>query len=112
MISVLRILAVMSLALGLLAAPAFADALDQAKAAGQVGERIDGFLGLVDAKAPAAVHALVDEINAERLAKYKQIADKQKAPVAAVAEIAGRKLIERTPKGEYVLETDGHWRKK
>ena len=79
---------------------------------GQVGERIDGYLGVVDANAPADVRALVDQINAERQAKYQEIADKQKAPVAAVAQIAGKKLIERTPKGEYVLDADGQVRKK
>ena len=112
MIPVLRTVAIVFMSLGLLAAPGLAASLDQAKAVGQVGERIDGYLGVVDANAPADVRALVDQINAERQAKYQEIADKQKAPVAAVAQIAGKKLIERTPKGEYVLDADGQWRKK
>jgi len=112
MIPVPRLVAIAILCLGLVSAPALAASLDQAKAAGQVGERIDGYLGVVSANAPADVRAMVDKINAERKAKYQQIADKQGAPVAAVAQIAGRKLIERTPKGEYVLGADGHWRKK
>ena len=93
-------------------APAFAAALDEAKAAGQVGERIDGYLGVVDAGAPGEVRALVDEVNAERRAKYEQIAKKQGAPLAAVAQIAGKKLIERTPAGQYVLDAGGQWRRK
>jgi len=112
MISVLRFTAVVLLALGLLAAPAHADALDDAKAAGQVGERIDGYVGVVDANAPASVRALVDQINARREAKYKEIADKQGAPVAAVAQITGKRLIERAPAGQYVLGADGQWRQK
>jgi uncharacterized protein YdbL (DUF1318 family) len=112
MTSVLRTVAITLLFLGLLAAPALAASLDQAKAAGLVGERIDGYLGLVDPNAPADVRAMVDKINTERQAKYKQIADKQGAPVAAVAQIAGTKLIERTPKGEYILGANGQWRKK
>ena len=112
MVPLLRTVAIVLLSLGFLAAPALAASLDQAKAAGQVGERIDGFLGVVDANAPADVRAMVDQINAERQAKYKQIADKQGAPVAAVAQIAGKKLLERTPKGEYILGADGQWRKK
>ena len=112
MLPVLRTLAIVFLALGLLAAPARADALDDAKAAGQVGERIDGFLGIVDANAPASVRALVDRINAQRQAKYQEIAKKQGAPVAAVAQITGKKLIERTPQGQYVLGANGQWRKK
>ena len=112
MISVLRFAAAVLLALGLLTAPAHADALDDAKAAGQVGERIDGYLGVVDANAPSDVRALVDQINARREAKYKEIAGKQGAPVAAVAQITGKKLIERTPAGQYVLGADGQWRRK
>ena len=111
MVPVLRTVAIVLLSLGFLAAPALAASLDQAKAAGQVGERIDGYVGVVDANAPADVRAMVDQINAERQAKYKQIADKQGAPVAAVAQIAGKKLLERTPKGEYILGADGQWRK-
>jgi uncharacterized protein YdbL (DUF1318 family) len=100
------------LALAFAALPAAAASLDAAKASGQVGERIDGYLGVVDANAPADVRALVDQINAERRTKYEQIAQKQGAPVAAVAQIAGKKLIERTPPGEYVLDAGGQWRKK
>ncbi len=112
MLPSLRFAAIAFLTLGLLVVPALAASLDQAKAAGQVGERIDGYVGVVDANAPAEVRALVDQINAERQAKYKEIADKQGAPVAAVAQIAGKKLLERTPKGEYILGADGQWRKK
>ena len=56
------------------ALPAAAQSLDQAKAAGQVGERIDGYVGVVDANAPGDIRALVDQVNAERQAKYAEIA--------------------------------------
>ena len=52
---------VSALVLALAAAPVLAADLDGAKAAGQVGERVDGYLGLVDANAPADVKALVEE---------------------------------------------------
>ncbi len=77
-----------------------------------MGERIDGYVGVVDAGAPGDVKALVEKINAERKAKYAEIAQKQGAPVAAVAQIAGKKLIERAPKGEYVMGADGQWQRK
>jgi uncharacterized protein YdbL (DUF1318 family) len=112
MMSVVRPAAIVLVALGLWAAPAAAASLDQAKAAGQVGERIDGYVGVVDAGAPGDVKALVEKINAERKAKYAEIAQKQGAPVAAVAQIAGKKLIERAPKGEYVMGADGQWQRK
>jgi uncharacterized protein YdbL (DUF1318 family) len=111
MSALLRI-ALIIVSLGLYALPAAAASLDQAKAAGQVGERIDGYLGVVDANAPADVRALVDQVNAERRAKDEQIAQKQSAPLAAVAQIAGKKLVERTPPGQYVLDAGGQWRKK
>ena len=74
-----------------------------------MGERIDGYLGVVGG-APADVVQLVEQVNAERRAKYAEIAQKQGAPVEAVAQIAGKKLIEHTGPGEYVMGADGQWR--
>ena len=106
------LLAIALVASCLAALPAFAQSLDQAKAAGLVGERVDGFVGVVAADAPAEVRSMVDRINAERRARYAEIAQKQNAPLDAVAKIAGQKLIERTPSGQYVLGADGQWRQK
>jgi uncharacterized protein len=108
---VLRIGAVL-LMFCLAALPAAAQSLDQAKADGQVGERIDGYVGVVDANASADVRALVDKVNAERRAKYAEIAAERGTSVQAVAQIAGEKLIERAPSGQYVLGADGRWRQK
>jgi uncharacterized protein len=112
MTSVLRLGAIAFVALGLCFGPALAGPLDDAKAAGLVGERIDGYLGVVDSGAPAEVKRLVDQINAERQARYAEIAQKQGAPVQAVAQIAGEKLIQRAGGGEYVMGADGQWRRK
>jgi uncharacterized protein len=112
MIGILRVGAIALLAVGLGFGPAFADALDDAKAAGLVGERIDGYLGVVDSGAPADVRRLVEQINAERRAEYAEIADKKGVPVKAVAQIAGEKLINRAGGGEYVMGADGQWRRK
>jgi uncharacterized protein len=112
MIGTLRLLALALLAVGLCFGSALAGPLDDAKAAGLVGERIDGYLGVVDSGASADVKALVEQINAERRAKYAEIAQKQGAPVQAVAQIAGEKLIQRAGGGEYVMGADGQWRRK
>jgi uncharacterized protein YdbL (DUF1318 family) len=112
MIGTLRLLALALLAVGLSFGPARAGPHHDAKAAGRVGERIDGYLGVVDSGAPAHVKALVEQINAERQAKYAEIAQKQGAPVQAVAQIAGEKLVERAGGGEYVMGADGQWRQK
>jgi uncharacterized protein len=107
-----RIGAIVMLVAGLGIGPAQAGPLEDAKAEGLVGERIDGYVGVVDSGAPGSVKSLVDQINAEREAKYAEIAKKQGAPVAAVAQIAGTKLIERAPKGEYVMGANGRWQQK
>jgi uncharacterized protein YdbL (DUF1318 family) len=108
----LRLGAIVLLALALGFGPALAGPLDDAKAAGLVGERIDGYLGVVDSGAPADIKRLVEQVNAERQAKYAEIAKKQGAPVQAVAQIAGEKLIGRAGGGEYVMGADGQWRRK
>jgi uncharacterized protein YdbL (DUF1318 family) len=106
-----RIAAIL-ITLGLFALPVAAQSLDAAKAAGQIGERIDGYVGVVDASAPGDIKRLVDEVNAGREAKYAEIAAERGTSVQAVAQIAGQKLIERAPKGEYVMGADGRWRQK
>jgi uncharacterized protein YdbL (DUF1318 family) len=92
------------------AAPAMADSLDQARAAGIVGERPDGLLGLVDPNAPASVKSLVQSINAQRLLKYQDLAKKQNVPVEQVGAIAGEKTIsERVKPGWYYMDSSGNW---
>ncbi len=86
---------------------ATAGPLDDAKAKGLVGEQADGYLGAVSGG--GGVQDLVEEINAKRRAKYAEIAGKRGAPPDAVAQIAGKKLIERTPKGQFVRGNDGQW---
>ena len=101
-----------ALALVLAAAPALANELDAAKAAGQVGERVDGYLGLVDANAPEGVKELVERVNSGRRQKYAEIAAKRNAPVEAVAAQAGAKLTQRAEPGHYVMDASGRWKRK
>ena len=68
------------LVLALLALPSggvLAEALDDAKRTGSVGERPDGYLGAVDEDAGAEVKALVEEINGKRRERYREIAEKR-----------------------------------
>lgn len=107
---------VLALSLGLammIAGGAHADALGDARAAGWVGERLDGYLGLVDRAAPGNVKALVEDINAKRRAKYQGIADANGTSLQAVEAIVGQKLIERARPGQYVIDaTTGRWVRK
>jgi len=91
----------LGLALVAWVAPAQASPLDDAKAAGQLGERWDGYLGVV--KPNGAAEALAADINQKRKAHYAQIAAKNGATVEATAAIAGAKLVESAPSGQYVM---------
>jgi uncharacterized protein YdbL (DUF1318 family) len=94
------------------AAPAFAGELDDAKSAGYVGERPDGYLGLVDPGAPASARQLVDDINARRRAHYASIAEKTGSNVRAVGILAGEKLIANAAPGTFVMDSAGRWQRK
>jgi uncharacterized protein YdbL (DUF1318 family) len=85
--------------------------LDAAKAQGLIGERPDGMLGIVSAATPE-VKALVDGTNAERLTKYEGIAGKNGTPVDQVQALAGKKLIDNTPAGQFIMNAGGGWQKK
>jgi uncharacterized protein len=98
--------------LGLLVRSALAQDLASAKREGLLGERIDGYVGVVRADAPANIRALADDINARRRQEYARIAEREGIEVQAVAQLAGERLIERAGRGEWVVGADGQWRQK
>lgn len=109
-------LALSTLAAGLLAVamPQLAlaqDALAAAKAAGQLGERPDGMVGVVPG-APASAQALAQQLNAQRLARYQEIAKGNGTALDKVQAVAGQQLIERTPAGQFVMTAAGEWQRK
>jgi len=91
--------------------PAYALTLDQAKARGLLGERPDGLLGAVTGSLPADAARLMERINSERMAKYRQIAAQNGTSVQAVQAVVGEKLIRRAAPGTYVWQ-NGRWVKK
>jgi uncharacterized protein YdbL (DUF1318 family) len=110
-----RIPIALALALmALLALPAAGSGLDldAAKSQGLVGEKADGYVGIVVADPTAPVTALVKNVNARRQAAYEAIAKKNGTAVDAVAALAGAKLIERASRGDWVTDTEGNWRQK
>ncbi len=103
----------LALSVTLFSPAAFADALDDAKAAGIVGEKLDGYLGVVSAAADAATQRLVQDINLKRRDRYREIA--QSTPGSTLADVealAGAKIIGQTPKGQYVQNGAGEWVRK
>ena len=108
LIQVLGICAV----LVVVAFPAMGSALDDAKAAGKLGEGPDGYLHVVADSPGADEKALAKDINTKRKQKYQSIATKEGVPLKAVEAQAGKRLIGRTPAGQYVMNSNGKWSKK
>jgi hypothetical protein len=108
----LQLVVLLLLCSGLFAGPAFALSLNEAKAEGLVGEKIDGFVGTVVADPSAEVRELVERVNRQRRQKYDEVAKERGVPLDAVAKITGEKQLERTPAGQYVAGADGRWRQK
>lgn len=90
--------------------PSMAMELQEAKSKGLVGEKVDGYLGVV--KASPDVSRLVAEINDARKKYYKEIAERNKISLEAVEKLAGEKAIDKTLSGQYVQTTSGQWQKK
>lgn len=101
------------LLLGLLAAaPALAQTPDvnSARAAGAVGERYDGYMG-VAAPVSAAVRSQVARINIQRRALYSNLAARKGATPQDVGITAGCQLLARVAAGQAYLLADGAWRR-
>ena len=109
MTTVTRFLAVLmfSLALGM-AGAAFAGPLDDAKAAGYLGEGSNGYLGVLGG-APASAASMAADINTKRRAKYQGIAAANGTSLAAVEMLIGQKLIARAKPGHIVMNANGQW---
>jgi hypothetical protein len=100
----------LSLLTAVFPAPTVAASLDEAKAAGYLGERPDGYVGLVRDDVPDWARQLADQINMQRRETYAEVA--QRTPGTTVREvgiIAGRKLIDRASAGHYVMNEQAQW---
>lgn len=94
-----------------LASPALAQrdpAYAAARSAGQIGEKMDGYLGFVTPPG-ADVKRLVEDLNIKRKAVYAQQAQAQHATVEEYAFTSGCLAIARTAPGEKYQAPDGSW---
>jgi uncharacterized protein YdbL (DUF1318 family) len=102
--------AVLVLALTLSASIAHADALDDARAAGLLGERPDGYVDTVAPNPSADIVNLKQQINAQRLKIYQQLAGEKGVPVEEVGALAAEKTISQKLKpGMFYLNSSGQW---
>jgi uncharacterized protein len=110
--STLRKLAFAAAAAGLvLGTAAYAQrdpAYEAARSAGRVGEKMDGYLGIVGAETPE-LRRLVNDINIKRRAVYAEKAQAANATLEEYALTAGCLAIARTAPGEKYQAPDGTW---
>ena len=91
-------------------APALALSLEEAKARGLVGEKPNGYLGVVNSDSQEA-RSLTNDVNQKRRQAYQDIAARNKTQLEAVEALAGEKAIQNTKPGHFV-EGPGGWTRK
>jgi uncharacterized protein YdbL (DUF1318 family) len=94
-----------------LAAPALAQDWKAALAAGQIGEKTDGYLAVVGG-GNAALRALVDDVNIKRRAVYAQRAQENKSTLEEYAFTIACQQIAKLDSGMKYQAPDGSWQTK
>lgn len=94
----------------LVAAPALALDLPQARTTGQVGEKLDGYIAAIT-NTPE-VQALVSEVNTKRKQEYAKISQQKGQPVDVVAKLAFQQIVSQLPAGSSYQAPDGSWKKR
>ncbi len=109
-----RLLWLLAASLGFAAVPVCAQeasAIVQARSAGVIGERYDGYLGVVNAASPA-LRRQVAAINIRRRALYSNLAESRNATPEEVGITAACALLGRIGVGEYYLFGTGVWQRR
>jgi len=79
-----------------------------ARAAGEVGEKTDGYLGYPSPPS-ASLRAMVEDLNIKRRAVYSQKAQAAGATLEEYAFTSGCRLIAQTSPGEKYQSPSGGW---
>ena len=96
--------------------PASAPAQDPAailaaRQAGLIGERYDGYVGLVTANVPADLRRQVAALNIRRRSLYSNLAARKGVSPEEVGITAACSLLRRISVGEYYLQGQGSWQR-
>ena len=86
-----------------------ASPLDDYRAQGVIAERFDGLVEVRDGVTNADAARLVEEVNAKRMAIYKERAAKQDVPVSEVGKIYALEIADKAPDGTYFRKPDGSY---
>lgn len=81
-----------------------------ARGAGQVGERYDGYLGYARAVPNAPARTQTEVLNIRRRALYSSLAQRRGVSPQEVGITAGCTLLARVAVGESYMLSDGQWR--
>jgi uncharacterized protein YdbL (DUF1318 family) len=97
----------------LLAAPGAAQSpsIAQAIQAGQVGERYDGYLGVVGTARPELRRA-VSAVNIERRKLYTDLSARRNVTTELVGMATACQLLSQLTVGEAYMLSDGAWRRR
>jgi uncharacterized protein YdbL (DUF1318 family) len=104
----LRFLTLLAVLSALIAFPAMALDLHQARASGMVGEKLDGYAAAI--KATPEINALVADVNAKRKQEYARISKQNGQPVDVVAKLAAAQIINSLDAGSSYQDADGNWK--
>ena len=91
----------------LFAGTAFAMDLHEARNAGVLGEKQDGYVAVL--KHSGEADTLAEAVNAKRQAEYAKISAANSQPVDVVAKLAAAQIIEKLDKGDKYQTPDGKW---
>lgn len=96
--------------IALASAVAAQSAYFDARAAGQVGERFDGYLGYAQTPPSPQARAQTEALNIRRRALYSDLAQRRGVSPQEVGITAGCTLLARVAPGERYMLSDGEWR--
>ena len=91
---------------------AWAQSLDEAKAQGLVGEKVDGYVAAVTANPSPEIQALIQSTNDGRRKVYADLAQRNGITVEAVGILSAEKLHANARSGEYIQSASGQWQRK
>lgn len=91
----------------LVAMPALALDLHAARAQGQIGEKLDGYVTAL--KPSSEVNALVSSVNAKRRAEYTKISKQNGEPVDVVGKLAAPQILQGLESGASYQDSNGNW---
>jgi len=86
--------------------------LADAKKAGQVGEKRDGYLALIDQRAPDQIKEMVETTNVRRRQRYLEFSQKMGWTIDEAARAAAKRHFKHARPGELLEGAAGGWERK